>query len=175
MALAIKPQVITKIDTRKESHAIFWSDVQPSVIIPAVATDLDFPSVTIPASGIPTGSIITSVRAIIKWRKQVDTSTALNKISASSKTIRVKKSTGTWGVDDIVAINVPNNSLSTDASATEGGDLITGTSDIKAEVDAINATYNFRSEETNRTDAIIATGASLTLVDVQTALIVRWI
>jgi len=168
-----------KVDTvitgliRKESQMVFWSDVQPSVVITGTAADLDFPSVVVPDI-IPAGATITSVIALVKFRKQVDSSGSANAIAGASKTIRVKKSTGAWGTDDVVAIDVPNNTLSTDGSATEGGDIIVGDNDIKAEVDADNSTYNFRSEQTNRTDAIVVDAASLTLVDCQTALIIKW-
>ncbi len=159
----------------KESKAIFWSEVQPSVVIPAVAADLDFPNVVIPASAIPAGATTTFVNAILKWRKQVDSSGSTNAIKGASKTIRVKKSTGAWGTDDVIAIDVPDNTLSTDASSTEGGDMIVGDNNVSSVVDAVNATYNFRSEETNRSDAILVDGASLTLVDVQVGIQIRWV
>jgi len=152
---------------------VFWSDITATVVIPAVAADLDFPDVVIPTGGIPTGATIISARAILKWRKQVDSSTAANAINGASKGIRIKKSTGAWGTDDVMAINVPNNSMATDASSTEGGDCWIGDNDVDSEVDGVG-TYNIRSEETTRGDAIVVDGASLTLYDVQMGLIVKW-
>lgn len=155
------------------SPAVFWSDVQPSLAIPAVAADLTLPSVTIPSGGIPSGVTILSVYAVMKWGKKVESSGSANAINGVGKTARIKKSTGAWGTDDLVAVDFPDNTLATAASSTESGDIFLGNNDVKAEVDAVG-TYNFRSEQTNRTDALVVDGASLTLYDVQTGLIVRW-
>lgn len=142
----------------------FWSDVDDKIEIPGTATDLDFPSVVV--SGLPTGCTLVRVVAMLKYSHRRDDSGADNYIDQASKTIRVKKSTGSWGTDDVVAIDMPQNSLYTTESTKEGGDLIIGDNDVKSEVDG-NATYNFRSEQTNRSDAISALADHIELYDVQ--------
>jgi len=173
----MKPGIEYEIDpdgfNKTRFQDVFWSDIVATVVIPAVAADLDFPSIVIPTDGIPTGVTLISVRAVLKWRKQVDSSGAANAINGASKGIRVKKSTGAWGTDDVMAIDVPNNTLATAAGGTEGGDCWIGDNDVDSEVDAVG-TYNFRSEQTTRSDAIVVDGASLTLHDVQMGLVVRW-
>lgn len=52
--------------------------------------------------------------------------------------------------------------------------MIMGSVDIKSVVDGSAATFNFRSEETNRADALTVTGASLTFYDVESWLIVEY-
>lgn len=142
-----------------------------SLAIPAVAADLTFASVVFPASFLPAGAAIQAIYLILKWRKQVDSSTSANAIAGASKTIRVMKSAASWGTDDVVGITFADNQLATGASATEGGDVIIGSADIKSEVDDVDdATYVVVSEQTNRTDAMVVDGASLTLYDVYTGL-----
>ena len=155
----------------KESQTIVWSNIQPLLIIPAVAANLDFPTIHIPTGTIPSGATKTSVRLLVKWRKQVDSSGTAN-ATVGATTIRAMKSTGTWGVDDLVAIDIPNNSLATDGSATEGGDIVIGDNDIKAEIDEDNVDYKIRSAIA---DAMIVDAASLTLVDVQCAFVIRFV
>lgn len=78
---------------------------------------------------------------------------------------------GAWGTNDIVAITMANGIWSVGASATEGGDAIIGSVDLSSVVTAtFNRTYNLRSEQTNRLDAIIVTAASLALYDVSAGL-----
>jgi len=142
-----------------------------SLAIPAAAADLTFADVVFPADFLPAGAVIESVQLMLKWRKQVDSSAAPNAINGANHTIRIKKSTGAWGVDDVIGIMFADNQLATDASATEGGDMIVGSYDVDSEVDDTDGiTYNVRSEETNRGDAIHVDGASLTLYDVYTGL-----
>ena len=136
-----------------------------------VAADRDFANVVFPANFLPAGAVIDAVFLMVHWRKQVDSSGAPNAISAASKTIRIKRSSGAWGTDDIVAITMANGALSTAGNATEGGTMIIGDVDVKGEVDDVdNETYNIRSEQTNRGDAIAVTAASLTLYDIYTGL-----
>jgi len=149
---------------RQVPYMDFWSDVEDTVTIPAVAADLDFPNVVV--AGLPSGAVLTRVICILKCRAIRDSSGAANAINGVGKSIRVKKSTGAWNTDDVVAINFDDNQWAAAASAKEAGDVAVGDNDVKSEVDG-NATYNFRSEETNRADAIVVDGASLVLHDVQ--------
>ena len=81
--------------------------------------------------------------------------------------LRVKESVDTWGDHDIECLAFTALSLQVDADAYRGGTVLFGGTDIKSVVTG-NGTYNFRSEETNRTKGVIATGANLELLDVQT-------
>lgn len=135
----------------------------PIVVLPGVAADLDFPSVVV--SGLPSGLTIAKADFVLVIGTLFDTSGSENQIDQAAKTIRVKKSTGSWGTDDIVALTFANLGLQCDADAYRGGPVLFGATDIKAEMDG-DGTYNFRSEETNRSEGVTVTGASLELLDV---------
>lgn len=150
--------------TTVREHMDFWSDVDDCIQIDGAAADLDFPDVVV--AGLPTGFTLVRVIAMLKYSHRKDTSAADNYIDVAAKTIRVKKSTGSWATDDVVAINMPINSLYTTKSTKEGGDLIIGDNDVKSEVDG-DATYNFRTVQTTRADAISALADHLELYDVQ--------
>lgn len=152
---------------RKYPWMDFWSIEADKITIPGTAADLDFPDVVV--SGLPSGATLKRVVAILTIRALLDTSTADNYIDAASKTLRVKKSTGAWGTDDLVAITFDENGLYCVASTKESGTALVGSHDVKGEVDG-DATYNFRSEETNRSDAISALADNLELYDVQVGL-----
>lgn len=158
---------ITDALARKYPFIDFWSAPDDNITVTNVAADLDFPNITI--SGLPSGLTIQKVVLILTVRALLDTSGSDNYINGASKTIRVKKSTGAWGTDDIVAITFANQSLYTVASNKEPGVVLVGTAELSSEVDG-NATYNIRSEQTNRSDAIVALGANLELYDIQVGL-----
>lgn len=152
---------------RKYPFLDFWSVPEDKITVTSLAADLDFPSIVV--SGLPSGLTIRRVVLIMTCRAINDTSGADNYINGASKTLRIKKSTGAWGTDDIVGITFDNQSLYCVASSKEAGPVTIGDTDIKTEVDG-NATYNVRSEETNRSDAILALGNNLELYDVQVGL-----
>lgn len=131
--------------------------------VPAVAADLTFPDVVV--SGLPSGITLAKVDIALIIGTLHDTSSAENQIAAAAKTLRAMLAGGSWGTDDIVAMTFIQNGLECAADAYRGGVVLFGGTDIKAKVTG-NGTYNFRSEETNRSDAVIVTGASLELLDV---------
>ena len=133
------------------------------VVMPAVAADLDFPSVVV--ADLPTGMTVARADFVLVIGALFDTSSAENQIDQASKSIRVKVSTGSWGTDDIIALTFANNALQTKADSYRGGPTLFGGIDISSVVSG-NGTYNFRSEETNRSDALTVTGASLECLDV---------
>ena len=140
-----------------------------SLAITDTAANKDFSNVVFPTGFLPAGAIVQAIYLMVKWRKQVDSSAAPNAINGASKTIRVMKNGATWGTNDIVGMTFADNQLATGASTTEGGDMIVGDVDVKGEVDDVdNETYNVRSEQTNRTDALVVDGDALTLHDVYT-------
>jgi len=168
-----------KTKTDKITNAVYrlifksaGSDMLPSLAIPHTAADLDFPSII--TTAVPTGATVTKAYYGFSYSKKVDSSAGANAVNAASKTIRVNVSTGAWGTDDIVCYTFVNGGLANAASATEGGNILFSTTDVKAKVTGAALTFTFRSEQTNRSDAVTVTGASLTLYDVESWLIVEY-
>ncbi len=124
----------------------FWSDTSPSIQLftgPIEDNDYTLPNVVV--SGIPTGVTLVRVAATLKVRAIENLAANINYISGDCS-IRVKKSTGAWGVDDVAAIDLPSNMWTIAASTRESGDVVPGDNDVKAEVDG-NGTYNLRFED----------------------------
>ena len=159
---------------RKYPFLDFWSLPTALITVPGTAVDLTFPNVVILPGYIPSGATLKRVVVILTIRAINDLSAAANYIDQASKTLRVKKSDGAWGTDDLVGITFAQNSLYCVASTKEAGPTIIGSHDVKGEVDG-DATYNFMSVETlpvasPRADAISALADSLELYDVQVGL-----
>jgi len=142
----------------------FFSDVDDVIDLPASATDTDLPSIVLPNIS---GTIV-SVRIGIKVRMMENTSASGANAINGAQDIRIKKSTGAWGTDDVAAINLADNQWGVAASTREGGDVQVGDNDVASEVDALNATYNLRFENA------LVDYASLRLNDVQVFAIVTW-
>jgi len=140
----------------------FYSNPQLSVTVGAVG-DVNLPNVVLPSLG----KTIKRVYAGIKFRMIENTNVAANKLSGV-QSIRVKKSTGAWGVDDVAAIDFADDEYGIAALTREGGDLAVGDNNVSSEVDVFNATYNMRWEDAT------ADVASLVLYDVQTFLVVTY-
>ncbi|MBA7613103.1 hypothetical protein ES703_20346 [subsurface metagenome] len=121
----------------------FWSDIDDVIDLPVGPSDEDLPDVVV--SGIPLGIALVRVVAILKVRAIENTSASGANAIKDAQNIRVKKSTGTWGVDDIAAINLPDNLWTVAASTRESGDVLIEDNDVKSEVDG-NGTYNLRFE-----------------------------
>ena len=151
----------------RDRPSMLFPSVLPKAIIavPAVGNvaDLDFPDIIV--AGLPGGITIARADLVLIIGALLDTSTAENQIAAADKKLRIKLSTGAWGTDDMVALTFVQNSLQVDASAYRGGTVLFGAIDVKTKVTA-DGTYNLRSEQTERSDAVIATGDTLELLDV---------
>lgn len=137
---------LTELEGKLESLATpvdFWSMADDVIDLPAAPASVNLPDVVV--SGLPTGITLVRVVAVLKVRAIENTNAgginAINGVQA----IRVKKSTGTWGIDDIASITLPDNLWTTAASTREMGDLMIGGNDVKSEVDG-EGTYNFRFE-----------------------------
>ena len=113
---------------------------------------------------LPPGASITAVYAAISWRKQVESSGRANAIVAAAGNKIEVDITGGFATTAILLID---NTLSTEGNAAEGGGVIIGILDIKAEV-AEGSTTLFQWSGAD-VDA-----ASLTLHDVQTYLIIEF-
>lgn len=138
------------------------SNLQATVIINASAANKSLPGVVVEAGALPPNATITRVFAGISWRKQTDSSAAPN-ATVSAQVIEVDI-TGGFGT---TAIDIPDDSFATAASASEGGMFLVGDNDIKAEV-AVGSTTLFQWT------AADVDGASLTLQDVQTHLLIEY-
>lgn len=148
--------------TSQSGKLSFGSAVQATVVLPAVVASLSLPSITIAAVDLPSNLTITRVIAAIAWRKGVESSAVANAINGAQQ-IQARKS---GSVSFIDAITIADNSLAHGGSATEGGLMLLGDSDISSEVDGAG-TYQFQW-----TSALVD-GASLTLHDVQTYLLIE--
>lgn len=149
---------------RDRPNMIFPSATPKAIIVvPAVAAaDLPFPDVAV--AGLPSGITIARVDIALVIGALFDTSSAENQIAAASKTLRVKASAAAWSAG-IPALTFAQNSLQVDADAYRGGVVLFGGTDIKSIVTA-DGTYNFQSDHATHNDCVIATGASLELLDV---------
>lgn len=121
----------------------FWSNLDDVIDLPAAAADTDLPDVVV--AGLPSGISLVRVVPILKVRAIENTNAGGTNAIDGAQAIRVKKSTGTWGVDDLAGIDLPDNLWLVAASTREAGDVLIGDNDVKAEVDG-NATYNLRFE-----------------------------
>ncbi len=152
---------------RKSSLVDFWSAPTDKITIPAAAGDITFPNVVV--AGLPAGLTLKKVVLILTVRALNNLDAADNYIDAANKTLRIKVSTGTWGVNDIVAITFPINSLYCKGGQKEPGPVFIGSADLSSVVTA-DGTYNVMSNQTQRADAISALADSLELYDVQVGL-----
>lgn len=162
--------VATAIQTalgRKFSFLDFWSQPIDLITITTPAVDINFPDIVVAA--LPTGLTIKKVALVLTCRALNNTDIADNYISAAARTLRVKKAAGDWGVNDVVGITFPINGLYCKAEAKEDGPVFIGADDLSALVNA-NTTYNVRSDQTSRGDALVAHAAALELYDVQVGL-----
>ena len=107
------------------------------------AADLNLPDVVV--SGLPSGASLVKVQAMLKIRALENTHSTLANAINGAQAIRVKKSTGAWGTDDVAAIDLADNLWTIAAATRECGDLLIGDHDVKAKVDG-DATYNLRFE-----------------------------
>lgn len=121
----------------------FWSDTVGVIDLPAVAADIDLPNVVV--AGLPSGTLVRVV-VVLKVRALENTNSGGPNAINGAQAIRIKKSTGTWGVDDVVAIDLADNMWIVAASTRESGDVLVGDNDVKSEVDG-DGTYNLRFED----------------------------
>jgi len=131
--------------TNHEIIKTFWSDVDDVVDLPAAATDTDLPNIVLPNIA----GTLDHVYVGIKVRMIENTSASGANAIQTAQNIRIKKSSGAWDTDDVIAINLIDNQWTVAASTREGGDVQIGDNDVVAEVDAFNATYNLRIDSAN--------------------------
>ena len=147
--------MIGKWDTQV-SFMDFWSDIDVSLAIDTTAGDEALENVVV--AGLPSGITPIRVIAMFKYSKRVDSSSGANYIETPAQVISVDSDSGRGSV--VTAINIPANSMHTASDATEGGDVLIGDNDVKAEVTG-NGTYY------NTWELADSHGDDLTLYDVQ--------
>jgi len=162
----------------KKTQPSLISARKASIAFTDVAGDKDFSNVVFPADFIPTTATILRAYLWIYFRDFKDSSGATNAINGASKAIRVKVSTGAWGTNDIIGMIMPDNGWNCDANARGTGGFMLGATDIKSIISTpalMNGkTINVRSEETNRSDAIVVDGDALTLYDIDSYIYVEY-
>ena len=97
-------------------------------------------------SGLPEGVNLVRVVVMLKIRAIENTTGAGINAIDGVQAVKVKKSTGTWGLNDVAAIYLPDNLWTLEAAAREAGDLVIGDMDVKSAVDG-QGIYNFRLED----------------------------
>jgi len=155
------------LDKKKVVYIIdCWGDIDNVVTITGSSSDINLPNVIVPT--LPDGARIWKVILIFKCDLIRDTSGSDNAINGAAA-IRIKVSTGAWGTDDIVAIDIPDNSFAVDVTNVgrdRGGAVMPGNlnNDNLSSVVTGAATYNIRLED------IQADGANLELHEVSVGL-----
>jgi len=127
---------------RKVSCMTWWSNISPEIVLTTDGADQALQDVVV--ASIPSGATFIQAVVILKVRAIENINASANKLNGA-QAIRVKKSTGAWGTDDIVAIDLPDDMWAVAGSTREFGDVLVGDNDVKSEVDG-NATYNLRFE-----------------------------
>ncbi len=141
MSLLTIPASVAVEIKRGVSPVDFWSIVYWVVDLPIGPANVDLPGVVV--SDLPPGINIIRVVAMLKVRAIENLSaTGDNAINGLSY-IKVKKSTGAWGVDDIQAIELEDSQWTVASGTRESGDVLIGSLDLKSKVDG-NGVYNFR-------------------------------
>lgn len=148
--------------TKRAGRMVFPGAGAATVVLTSTAANVSLPSVTIAASELPAGMVILSVKIAIAWRKQVDSSAGANAIVGAQQIQVRSDAPGTFRN----ALTIADNMLATDASATEGGMMLMGETDISVEVVGAD-TYEFQWTLAD------VDGDSLTLHDFQTYLIIE--
>lgn len=123
----------------------FWGLLKGKHInFPAAATDRDIGDIVV--SGLPTDCTIIRVEVMLCFAAMRNGRADVNALGGTQQ-LRIKKSTGTWDVDDLDGIYFLANDLyMLEASSQAGGACLHGNADVKAEVDG-NATYNVQLED----------------------------
>lgn len=137
----------------------YASTITGSIVVNATAADKTLGTVVVPA--LPTGYSIVSAFVAVAWRKGVESSTVANAVNVAQN-IQIQKGAGAFAT----VIALPDNSLAHAASATEGGSLLSGDTDVAATVDGA-ATYTIKWTLAD------VDGASLTFHDVQVFIILE--
>ena len=122
-------------------HMDFWSDVQEEVALTGTAGDKTLPSVIV--ADLPSGATITRAIVLFKFRMVENHTFAGGNKLGGAQDIQVKENAAGSFID---AINLADDQFTLAQDTREGGNIITGDNDVKAEVDE-NGTYAFQWDE----------------------------
>lgn len=128
---------VTSMITKLLSGIDFWSEVDNSILLPAVAADTALPSVVV--SGLPTSISLARVVAFLKIRAIENTAAGGPNAIDGEQYIQVRKTGGAWSN----AIVLADNQWTIAASTREAGDVLIGDIDLKSIVDE-DETYEFQ-------------------------------
>ncbi|GAI75861.1 unnamed protein product, partial [marine sediment metagenome] len=123
----------------------FWSDPQEEVQVPAAAATLVF-TPTVSVTDLPATATIVRAIAMFKFRMVENAHATLannldgGTVPNTSQVIQVKETDAGAYID---AINFVANQFTLAAATREGGDVLIGPKDIKAQVDG-NDSYTFQ-------------------------------
>lgn len=119
----------------------FWSLPQEEVALTGTAGDKSLPSVVV--ADLPAGATIVRAIAMFKFRSiENHTFAGVNKLDGAQE-IQVKENAAGSFID---AINLVDDQFTIAETTREGGDVIIGAIDVKAQVDG-NDTYAFQWDE----------------------------
>jgi len=138
---------LTGLEAKIESLATpvdFWSMTVNVIDLPAAPTDVTLPDIVV--GELPGSTVVARVVAILKMRVIENTNAGGPNAINGAQAVRIKRSTGIWGVHDIAAIYLPDNLWTVAASTREMGDVLIGNIDLKAVANGTGA-YNFRFED----------------------------
>ena len=128
---------LTTSTARGRYSIVQWSEPAPLVQLTDTAapgTNVALPDVVV--ADLPTGATVRAAYALFKFRIIENTNAAANQLQGT-QSIQVKLAAGSY----LNAIDFANAEFAVPASTKQGGDMIIGDNDIKAQV-AGNGTYN---------------------------------
>lgn len=138
---------IKDLEARVISFIDFWSEVVEEVQLGATASDVAITGGNVVVV-LPTGVTITRAMALFKFRAVENThATLANEIEATTQDIEVKESVAGTFTD---AIDITQGAFKIAAATREGGDVLIGDIDVKAEVDG-DGTYAFQWNDAEST------------------------
>jgi len=138
--LLLHPDVANASSARDRTRCtiVKWSAPTPLVQLTDTSspgTNVALPDVVV--ADLPTGATVTAAYALFKFRIIENTNAADNQLQGT-QSIQVKESVAGAYIN---AIDFEDNEFAVPASTKQGGDVIIGDNDIKAQV-AGNGTYN---------------------------------
>jgi hypothetical protein len=130
-----------------------FSDPVTMTLDSAGTADVPLPDVVIPAGFFPIGAILKRVEVVFMWRQTENTNAALNSLSNPAQYVQIQKGAGALAN----AILFIPGELKTPALSYGSGDCVVGGIDVKATVDADDATYHMQwtDAKTNLDDIVL--------------------
>jgi hypothetical protein len=154
---------IKNLLNRKITHMDFWSAPVAAVAITGSESNINLPNVIV--AGLPTGATIVKVEVLFKCRLIRDSSGSDNAVHDLDADFVISVDSDSGRGSKVTAIAILEDFWSIDVSTSPdvGGDVIIGSTDVKAEVTG-NATYYLTMDNAQ------ADASSLNLLDVMVGL-----